>query len=113
MRPSRTFWTAGQFDPWTALSPFSPDAKASIDRRVPGCSQDSSSKNPIFGYQLSNAEHCFDFNRSIVDTKATITLFTEALKKWLSCKNTGFDCLEFKCFSISLVHAKPHGLEWV
>jgi hypothetical protein len=94
MRPSRTFWTAGQFDPWTALSPFSPDSKASFDRKVPGCSQDSSQKNPLFGYQLSNAEHCFDFRRGVVDTNETIALFTEALKKWLSCKGTKLNSYE-------------------
>lgn len=94
MRPSRTFWTAGQFDPWTALSPFSPDSKANFDSKVPECSQDSSPKNPIFGYQLSNVEHCFDFRRSTVDTNKTIELFTKALKKWLSCKKTGFENLE-------------------
>jgi hypothetical protein len=80
------FWTAGQFDPWTALTPFSADAKAIIHKRLPGCNQDTSPKGTVFGYQLNGAEHCFDFRRSAGDTNTTIALFTDALKNWLTCK---------------------------
>ncbi|KAH8765610.1 serine carboxypeptidase S28-domain-containing protein [Hyaloscypha finlandica] len=91
IRPSRVFWTAGQFDPWTALTPFSADAKAIIRKKLPVCNQDTSPKGTVFGYQLNGAEHCFDFRRSAGDTSSrdtntTIALFTDALKIWLTCK---------------------------
>jgi hypothetical protein len=87
-RPTRTFWTAGQFDPWTALSPFSKQATNNkIDRNVPLCSLESAPQNPIFGYQLDGAEHCFDFNKTASGTDITIATFKDALTKWFAtCK---------------------------
>jgi hypothetical protein len=89
-RPSRTFWTAGQFDPWTALSPFSEQAPNKvIEQKIPSCQLVSSPKNPLFGYQLPAAEHCFDFQKSVAGTKTSIALFTDALTTWIACRKAG------------------------
>ncbi|KAK8153232.1 peptidase S28 [Phyllosticta citribraziliensis] len=85
IRPSNTFWTAGEFDPWTPWTLFSKDPAAphpKITSKIPKCNV--SKKDEIFGRMMRNSEHGFDFGVS-PDAAVTRKLFTEALKKWLPC----------------------------
>ncbi|KAK7531089.1 serine peptidase, family S28 [Phyllosticta citricarpa] len=88
IRPSRTFWTAGEFDPWTPFTLFSKESAApqpKVTSEIPDCN--AREKGEIFGQFIKNAEHAFDFGSTPEAAKAT-DLFTGALKHWLQCFRT-------------------------
>jgi hypothetical protein len=85
IRPSNTFWTAGELDPWRTLSPlsdmaFSPRNKAA--QTIPECGKTDSQ---LFGYLLKDAEHCYDMRENFEGGDAARRLFADALTKWLPC----------------------------
>ncbi|KAK7894000.1 hypothetical protein LTR67_006701 [Exophiala xenobiotica] len=87
MRPSRTFFTVGEFDPWRTLSPLKVD-----NTTIPDCEASTAPGTPLFGKVLSNKQHCGDFDSTDPDARAVHKLFSDALKKWLCCyteKNKG------------------------
>lgn len=91
IRPSNTYWSNGEFDPWRTLSPasaepFAPSVQLFTDP-VPSCGQ-KQRPNELFGYVLANAEHCFDFRTTGVTVPGGATsraIFKAALTKWLGC----------------------------
>lgn len=90
MRPSNVFWTGGEFDPWRTLSPQSNEDfsnKFQTTTQIPKCNVKTSTREPLFGYLLSNAEHCYDFNSLEETPEAAVPqrLFAQALKEWLKC----------------------------
>ena len=87
MRPSRTFWTVGEFDPWRTLSPLKVD-----NFTIPDCEASTAPGTPLFGKVLRNQQHCGDFSNTDPDAIDAHRLFSTALKKWLCCyteKNKG------------------------
>ena len=80
MRPSRTFFTVGEFDPWRTLSPLKVD-----NITIPECDASTAPGTPLFGKVLSNQQHCGDFDNHDPDAIAAHELFSAALKKWLRC----------------------------
>ncbi len=80
MRPSRTFWTIGEYDPWHTLSPLQED-----NTTVPNCDAPTSAGSPLFGKVFRNKQHCGDFDSKDPDARAAHKLFSGALKKWLCC----------------------------
>ncbi|EOD43873.1 putative serine family protein [Neofusicoccum parvum UCRNP2] len=86
IRPSNTFWTGGEFDPWRKLSPLS-DAdwapQPVLTQEAPACNV-STTSDEIFGYVLPNAEHCFDLD-STEEAFVAQKYFTDALTEWLKC----------------------------
>lgn len=87
MRPSRTFFTVGEFDPWRTLSPLKVD-----NTTIPDCEASTAPGSPLFGKILRNKQHCGDFDSKDPDARAAHKLFSAALKKWLCCyaeKNKG------------------------
>ncbi|KAF8424482.1 serine carboxypeptidase S28-domain-containing protein [Tirmania nivea] len=90
MRPSNVFWTGGEFDPWRTLSQLSGEDfsnKFQTTTEIPRCNVKSTTREPLFGYLLSNAEHAYDFNTLKETPKAVVPqrLFAQALKEWLKC----------------------------
>lgn len=91
MRPSNTFWTGGEFDPWRTLSPLADEGE---DAPMPYLTQDapecgvSTTVDEIFGYILPNAQHCYDLDDNLPAYKAQ-KYFTDALTKWLKCFDGG------------------------
>ncbi|KAE8149662.1 serine carboxypeptidase S28-domain-containing protein [Aspergillus avenaceus] len=90
IRPSNTFWTAGQFDPWRTLTPLSNETFAPQDvhttSNIPKCGVETD-ENVLFGYLIPNAEHCFDFDLTYPPAEKSRQLFKAALRKWLPCWN--------------------------
>jgi hypothetical protein len=85
IRPSNTFWTAGELDPWRSLSPLSDMPFSPMnhpDQNIPECGK---SEAHLFGYLLKDAQHCYDLNEDFKGGDAARNLFAEALKKWLPC----------------------------
>lgn len=94
MRPSRVFWTAGQWDPWTALSIFSSEPGAPsirvTDRPSRECNRRESGRNQeVFGYLLPNSEHSYDFYTGEKRAKKPNAMFAAALRQWLKCFRAG------------------------
>jgi hypothetical protein len=89
LRPSNTFWTGGEFDPWRTLSPlsdmpFSPRFKTIST--IPDCGSDHlGEQSPLFGYLVPDGEHAYDFRTNLNSTAPARKLFTDALTKWLEC----------------------------
>lgn len=79
MRPARTFWTTGEFDPWATLAPLKTD-----NTTIPDCDTPNKPETPLFGKVLKNKQHCGDFNND-ADSREAHKLFSAALKKWLCC----------------------------
>ena len=91
IRPSNTYWSGGQFDPWRTLSPLSSESFApniTLEQDIPDCGATSSS-DTIFGYTMQNAEHAFDFRTTFPGGEQSRTFFTNALTKWLKCWKPG------------------------
>lgn len=80
MRPSRTFFTVGEFDPWSTLSPLKVD-----NFTVPDCDASTAAGAPLFGKVLRNKQHCGDFDNKDKDARHAHELFSTALKEWLCC----------------------------
>ncbi|RAL13709.1 putative serine peptidase, family S28 [Aspergillus homomorphus CBS 101889] len=92
IRPSNTYTSGGEFDPWRTLSVFSTEDTApqgiQISNQIPACGA-KTNENVIFGYVLENSEHCFDFQMPPSAGKLSRALFTSALLQWLQCFGTG------------------------
>ncbi|OJD30507.1 serine family [Diplodia corticola] len=92
MRPSNTFWTAGEFDPWRTLSPLSDDDDGDDDgapvawltQTPPACGERGEEGGELFGFLLPDAQHCYDFAETDVAVQAR-GYFTSALEGWLEC----------------------------
>ena len=87
IRPSNTFWTGGEFDPWRPLSPLSNEPASEnyqTTTKIPGCGQKQELSEPLFGYLLEDAQHSYDFLYDPV-AFAPQDLFAQALKQWLTC----------------------------
>ncbi|KAF2027714.1 peptidase S28 [Setomelanomma holmii] len=104
IRPSNTYWSNGEFDPWRTLSPASAEPFAPKGVRLfqdaPECGK-STSKKELFGYVIANAQHCYDFRTTGVTAPGGVIsrgYFTAALTKWL------------KCFAPK--SGKPYGKPW-
>lgn len=86
IRPTNTYWTAGQFDPWMTLSPFSTlksGPKLTAIQSISECSSALPDNSNIFGMLIPDAEHCSEFD---FDKAANVReLFYRALKQWLDC----------------------------
>jgi hypothetical protein len=88
IRPSNTYWSNGEFDPWRTLSPASAEPfapKTVVSQDVPLCG--AKQKN-LFGYVIPNAQHCYDFRTTGVTVpggSVSRGYFTSALSSWLGC----------------------------
>jgi hypothetical protein len=91
MRPSNTFWTAGEYDPWRGLTPLSMENLATnpamATTEIPECNVQMSTEN-IFGHVIPNSQHCPDFTAGFESGKRVRSYFVQALKKWLKCYQT-------------------------
>jgi hypothetical protein len=89
IRPSNTYWTGGQFDPWRTLSPLSDQSFSNqwkAVQEIPSCGKtDAVDESPIFGYLLKDSQHCYDFHTTLAYTAPARELFAQALTKWLGC----------------------------
>ena len=90
IRPSNTFLSYGQYEPWFPLGVVSqrPDApkNVTISTEIPKCNV-SGGPHKVFGMILKDQEHCFDVTSRIVEGDALVAraLFKEALRQWLPC----------------------------
>jgi len=91
IRPSNTYWSNGEFDPWRTLSPASAEPFApkgvQVIQDVPKCGV-KTSRNELFGLVLKDAQHCYDFRTTgstVPDGPVSRTLFRKALSEWLQC----------------------------
>ncbi|EMD69703.1 hypothetical protein COCSADRAFT_76240 [Bipolaris sorokiniana ND90Pr] len=93
IRPSNTYWSGGEFDPWLPTGPFSqrPGApKVEITQEIPKCGE-STGKDRLFGKLIKCGVHASDFNTPgldyniIPDSVKSQDLFKKALKEWLPC----------------------------
>ncbi|EAS28317.3 serine peptidase, family S28 [Coccidioides immitis RS] len=87
MRPSNTYWSGGQYDPWRSLSPLSQEwfaPKVDIITEIPECNKPTSPRE-IFGYIVPNAQHCYDFRSYFEAGEKSRQLWRAALHKWLPC----------------------------
>jgi hypothetical protein len=94
IRPSNTFWSGGQFDPWRTLSPLSDmsfSENATPSNKVPSCVAPGETKTEdyLFGALIPDAEHCFDFNARFSPASQARTMFHDALQEWLGCWTPG------------------------
>ncbi|KAH7377376.1 serine carboxypeptidase S28-domain-containing protein [Pyrenochaeta sp. MPI-SDFR-AT-0127] len=87
IRPSNTYWSNGEFDPWRTLSPASAEPFAPRVRsftNAPRCGQEQS-RGELFGYVLPDAQHCYDFRTTFAGGAVSRKYFTDALTQWLKC----------------------------
>lgn len=88
IRPSNTYFSGGQFDPWRTLSTLATESIApkNVDftTDIPKCNV-KTEESTVFGYILPNAEHCFDFRSNFASAKKSRQLFYQALHSWLPC----------------------------
>ncbi|KAF3385804.1 putative extracellular serine carboxypeptidase [Talaromyces pinophilus] len=88
IRPSNTYWSGGEFDPWRTLSPLSTESFApdfvTFRSNIPQCNRETAERE-IFGYVIPNAMHCFDFNMQFEGGEVSRNLFKSALNEWLPC----------------------------
>ncbi|KAF2205504.1 peptidase S28 [Delitschia confertaspora ATCC 74209] len=87
IRPSNTYWSGGEFDPWRTLSPLSEEPHAPKPRRFqepPKCGQ-GQGRGEIFGYVMKGAQHCYDFRTTFEGGSVSRKYFTDALDSWLPC----------------------------
>jgi hypothetical protein len=98
IRPSNTFWTGGEFDPWRTLSPLSDERDAPhprIRNEVPRCGQSDYESaqggrgggggDEIFAMVLKGAQHCYDLRTTFAGGEPARVKFAEALRSWLGC----------------------------
>ncbi|KAH7406450.1 serine carboxypeptidase S28-domain-containing protein [Phaeosphaeria sp. MPI-PUGE-AT-0046c] len=74
IRPSNTYWSNGEFDPWRTLTPASIEARRGVGE--------------LFGYVIPDAQHCYDFRTTGTTAKGgevSRNLFAGALGEWLKC----------------------------
>ncbi|KAE8355086.1 serine carboxypeptidase S28-domain-containing protein [Aspergillus coremiiformis] len=91
IRPSNTYFTGGEFDPWRTLSILTSEEIApgvappgiTVSTEIPNCGETNQDK--VFGYILKGSEHCYDFHAFSTEGKAARDLFQQALTKWLPC----------------------------
>ncbi|KAF2649649.1 hypothetical protein K491DRAFT_610346 [Lophiostoma macrostomum CBS 122681] len=86
-RPSNTYWSGGEFDPWRTLSPLSDEPFApnvTTFTEPPECGV-GSDLDEIFGYIMPNSEHEFDITAKGTEWPESVEVFTKALDKWLKC----------------------------
>ncbi|PYH47180.1 putative serine peptidase, family S28 [Aspergillus saccharolyticus JOP 1030-1] len=92
IRPSNTYTSGGEFDPWRTLSVLSTEDTAPqgirISNDIPPCGV-KTNEDTVFGYLMENSEHCFDFQMLPTAGKLSRGLFTSALLQWLQCFGTG------------------------
>ncbi len=69
VRPSNTFWTVGEFDPWRSRTPLT------------GTGTGASS---AVEYILPHAEHCYDLRVSSPSAHTARKRFVDNLRTWLS-----------------------------
>ncbi|KAF7505008.1 hypothetical protein GJ744_001529 [Endocarpon pusillum] len=88
MRPSNTFWTAGEYDPWRGLTPLSllnlATNPAMATTEIPECNVQMGEKK-IFGHVIPYSQHCADFTAGFEPGKQARSYFVQALKWWLKC----------------------------
>jgi hypothetical protein len=89
IRPSNTYWSGGEFDPWRTLSPlstesFAPQGVNFTTATIPKCGVQTAG-NELFGYIMKDAEHCFDFNMHFAGGAVSRGNFVNALREWLPC----------------------------
>lgn len=91
IRPSNTFWTGGDLDPWKPLTVFSqlPGApNVQVTQDIPKCGV-SPGKNTVFGQVIRGGAHAYDQSqigyKDVPDAAAARLLFHQALKEWLPC----------------------------
>jgi hypothetical protein len=88
IRPSNTYWSGGEFDPWRPLSPLSTEDFApgfvTFRSDIPQCNRRITERE-LFGYIMKNAMHCFDFDTSFDEGETSRNLFKSALNEWLPC----------------------------
>ncbi|KAH8689890.1 putative serine peptidase, family S28 [Talaromyces proteolyticus] len=88
IRPSNTYWSGGEFDPWRPLSPLSTEDFApnfvTFRTNTPVCGR-KTARRELFGYVMKNAMHCFDLNMRFEEGALSRGFFTDALREWLSC----------------------------
>jgi hypothetical protein len=91
IRPSNTYFSGGEFDPWRTLSVLTTEDIApgiaphdiTFSTEIPNCGE--TKKGTVFGYILKDSEHCFDFQAASEEGKASRDLFKKALTTWLPC----------------------------
>ncbi|OJJ95915.1 hypothetical protein ASPACDRAFT_1875474 [Aspergillus aculeatus ATCC 16872] len=92
IRPSNTYTSGGEFDPWRTLSVLSTEDTApqgvQFSSDIPSCGV-TTNENTVFGYILEDSEHCFDFQMLPTAGKLSRETFTTALLQWLPCFGTG------------------------
>ncbi|KAF1955126.1 peptidase S28 [Byssothecium circinans] len=92
IRPSNTYWSGGEFDPWRTLSPLTAEPGVPRPRpftQAPKCGVDQD-KGDVFGYVLSDAQHAYDFRLNEVgEGEKSRQFFRTALGKWLECFRAG------------------------
>ncbi|RMZ68518.1 peptidase s28 [Pyrenophora seminiperda CCB06] len=90
IRPSNTFFTYGELEPWVPLGVLSKRKEApknvEISEVVPKCGV-SGGDGKVFGMVLRDQEHCFDVTSRVVEGDAVRArgLVREALRAWLKC----------------------------
>ncbi|EOD48584.1 putative serine family protein [Neofusicoccum parvum UCRNP2] len=87
IRPSNTYWSGGEFDPWRTLSPLSTEDFAPhpvLTQTAPACNV-STSQDEIFAYTIPGAQHCYDFKTYFAPGAISRKYFTDALTEWLKC----------------------------
>lgn len=88
IRPSNTYWSGGQFDPWRTLSPLATEDIApqgvTFTTEIPKCGVETG-ESVLFGYIMENAEHCFDLISGFGPGQISRSYFHDALKSWLPC----------------------------
>jgi len=92
IRPSNTYWSNGEFDPWRTLSPASAEPFAPQDVELfqsppPKCGEEQN-RRELFGYVIPNAQHCYDFRTTgvtVPEGAVSRKFFTDALSRWLKC----------------------------
>lgn len=87
LRPSNTYWSGGEFDPWRTLSPLTAEPWAPRSRaftKPPKCGEDQDD-DEVFGYVIPNAQHCYDFRTNFPAGAPSRKYFTDALDRWLKC----------------------------
>lgn len=94
IRPSNTFWTGSQFDPWRTLSPLSDmpfSNKIQPNNAITACAAPGEEKKTdyLFSYLVPNGQHCYDMRMNVPQGAPARTLFMDALSKWLSCWKPG------------------------
>src|SRR5438105_121703 len=72
IRPSNTFFTDGEFDPWRVVSLLSTESfapKVTVTQNIPQCNV-APPQSEVFGYVLKNCVHGQDFSGGIQADKA-------------------------------------------